>query len=92
MKWLTIGGSGRSGTSFLSYAFLNHPEVCGFCDVELKILGDIDGFLDLYISIVKNYSPDRARISLERFIQLLCQVSSGGFFSPFSLEKDYEVS
>lgn len=93
LKWLIIGGSGRSGTSFLSSALLNHPQVYGFRDVELKILGDIDGFLDLYISLVENYSPDRARIALKRFLDKLSKVSSGGFFKgQLSLEKDYKVS
>lgn len=66
-----VGGPGRSGTSFFAAALSAHPEICTFPDVELKIFSETDGIWDLYNALVTQFSPQRAPIAVERFLQLV---------------------
>jgi len=66
MKFLFVGGPGRSGTTFFAQQLIEHPHIVGFFDVELKIYSEIDGLLDLYYSFGPNFGPNRAEMAVRR--------------------------
>lgn len=67
MKFLFVGGSGRSGTSAVAERLRVVPEINSFLDVELRILSELDGIPDLYWTLVEAYSPQRAIEATRRF-------------------------
>jgi hypothetical protein len=62
-----VGGSGRSGTSAIAERLRVVPEISSFLDVELRLLSEADGIIDLYWNLVEAYSPQRAALALDRF-------------------------
>lgn len=66
MEMLFVGGPGRSGTSFFAQQLVEHPEIVGFFDVELKIYNELDGLIDLYVSFCKYFSPNRSELAVRR--------------------------
>jgi hypothetical protein len=67
MRFLFLGGTGRSGTSAMAERLRVSPDVSSFLDVELRFLSEVDGLPDLYWSLVDAYSPQRADFALARF-------------------------
>ena len=66
---LLIGGSGRSGTTFLSNIFSSHPDICNV--PESRFLIDPDGLIDFYESSKNSWSPYHHHIRLKRLVQFL---------------------
>lgn len=62
-----MGGSGRSGTSAIAERLRVVPEISSFLDVELRLLSEADGIIDLFWNLVEAYSPQRAALALDRF-------------------------
>lgn len=78
-RYLFIGGPGRSGTSFVARQLGAHPEVTSFPDIELKLLTEKGGLLDLYHSLVEHYSPNRAGVAERQFRSLSQALLKGQF-------------
>lgn len=66
MKFLFVGGPGRSGTTFFAQQLIEHPHIAGFFDVELKLYSETDGLLDLYNSFGPQFGPNRAYMAVRR--------------------------
>lgn len=66
LKFLFVGGPGRSGTSVFSQQLIEHPEIVGFFDVELKLYCEVDGLIDLYNSFGPYFSPNRSEMAVRR--------------------------
>lgn len=81
-RFLFVGGPGRSGTSHVARQLGQHPEVASFPDVELKILTEKGGLLDLQHSLVEQYSPNRATVAVQQFRRMAHAVLSGQFGQP----------
>lgn len=81
-KVIFIGGPGRSGTSFVADRVGSHDNVATFRDVELKIFGELHGLMDLRISLVERFSPNRGELSLKQFTHMFKSVCSGGYGQP----------
>ena len=79
MRTVFVGGPGRSGTSFVTRSLGMHPDVCTLPDIELKIFTEKNGLMDLYHSIVVEYSPNRAHTALNQFKQFYTALINGGF-------------
>ena len=69
-SYLFIGGSGRSGTSFLAKKISELPNVFGIEDVELKIFGELHGLPDLYHALVSHYGLQRSIVAVKSFRNL----------------------
>ena len=82
MQFLYLGGPGRSGTSYLARRLGAHHQVATFPEIELKFLTEKDGLLDLYLSLVEHYSPNRAMTALAHFKRLTHALISGQFGQP----------
>jgi len=78
LKFLFVGGTGRSGTTIIGKV-INESDQVTSCDQELRLITDPGGLLDLYndLSI-----PDFARNDhgLREFEKLFNQVISGNIF------------
>lgn len=72
MKYVFVGGPGRSGTSVFVHRLQLWPAIGSFLDNELKFFSEADGIWDLYWNFVKAFSPQRAPMALKRF-RLLSQ-------------------
>ena len=70
MRYLFVGGPGRSGTSFVADRLGAHPSVAALKDVELKIFCEKNGLVDLRHALVETYSPNRATVALDQFQRL----------------------
>jgi len=81
-KIIIMGGPGRSGTSYLATALGAHPQIATFPNVELKILFERDGLVDLGWVLCDTFSPNRAKVGLARFHTLMNQLRNGGFDQP----------
>jgi len=77
-----IGGPGRSGTSFVADRVGLHDNVTTFRDVELKIFGELHGLMDLRISLVERFSPNRSEQAIKNFRQMFKNVCEGGYGQP----------
>lgn len=73
---------GRSGTTYLAAALGAHPAIATFPGVELKILFERDGLVDLGWVLCETFSPNRAWVGLARFRTLMNQLRNGGFDQP----------
>ena len=67
LQFLFIGGPGRSGTSYVAKQLGTHPQIVSFPDIELKLLTEKSGLLDLHHSLVEHYSPNRASVAIQQF-------------------------
>ena len=65
-----LGGTGRSGTTLLYEILGRHRSVHAF-PIEMRLLVDPDGALDLVESLTSTFSPVRAREALYRFERLM---------------------
>lgn len=79
---ILIGGAGRSGTTYIAAALGRHPSIATFPGVELKILFERDGLVDLGWVLCETFSPNRAWVGLSRFRMLINQLRNGGFDQP----------
>ena len=77
MRYLFVGGPGRSGTSFVADRLGTHPSVAALKDVELKIFCEKNGLIDLRHALVETYSPNRAIVALDQFRRLADAVIDG---------------
>ena len=82
-----VGGSGRSGTSYVAKSLCENTGILGFEDVELKIFSELGGLLDLYSSIVENYSLVRARTAIKGFSRLFNSLYGDSYQDQFSLHR-----
>jgi len=67
VRFLILGGPGRSGTSFVAERLGFHPRIAALRGVELKILCEKNGLQDLFHALVETYSPNRAAVALGQF-------------------------
>ena len=81
-KIIVMGGPGRSGTTYLAASLGAHPAIATFPGVELKILFERDGLVDLGWVLCDTFSPNRAWVGLARFRTLMNQLRNGGFDQP----------
>lgn len=81
-KIILMGGPGRSGTTYLAAALGAHPAIASFPGVELKLLFERDGLVDLGWVLCDSFSPNRAWVGLARFRTLMNQLLNGGFDQP----------
>ena len=69
-KQIFIGGTGRSGTTFLSRLLGSHKDIAKM-PVETRFLIDKNGMIDLVPSLTTNYSIDQSRIAILQIKKLL---------------------
>lgn len=74
-----VGGPGRSGTSFVADRIGSHKNVATFRDVELKIIGELRGLMDLRISLVERFSPNRSEQAVNDFRRMFNAICAGGY-------------
>lgn len=79
LRMIFVGGSGRSGTSFVHTALGSHPEVATFLQVELKIMSSYGGLIDLFRTLTDDYGPGRATEVLNHFDRVTERLVAGGF-------------
>ena len=66
-----IGGSGRSGTSYLFRVISQQDGFISFGSLESKFIIEGDGLLDLYRALVSDYNASRSLFALRRFSSLM---------------------
>ncbi|MFK7944014.1 MAG: sulfotransferase [Paracoccaceae bacterium] len=81
-RFLFVGGPGRSGTSHVARQLGYHEQITSFPDVELKILSEKGGLLDLQHSLVEQYSPNRASVAVQQFRRMAQAVATGQYGQP----------
>ncbi len=84
-QYLFIGGSGRSGTSFLAKKMSELPTVIGIEDVELKIFGELNGLPDLHHALVSHYGLQRAKNAVNSFRKLYLNLFSNFYLGQVEL-------
>jgi hypothetical protein len=75
---LLVGGTGRSGTSFVYRQLLKNKEVSGYQDFESKVFTSNFSLIDVYDRYIDSYSPERfaavsaefKRLALNNFSQM----------------------
>ena len=82
MRYLFVGGPGRSGTSFVAECLGGHSQVAMLKDIELKIFCEKNGLQDLFHSLVETYSPNRAVMALNQFGRMAEALIKGGYGQP----------
>lgn len=78
-KLIFVGGLGRSGTSFIASRLGRHPDICLLPEIELKLLTEKNGLLDLFHALVQTYSPNRATVAVEQFKTFFLALVDGRF-------------
>ena len=76
-----VGGSGRSGTSFLSRR-LNQTKEVARLPFETRFITDNMGLIDIYHSLTESFSIDKARSSIKDFKELMIELDRP-FSSPY---------
>lgn len=76
-----VGGSGRSGTSFVARSIGQSEEITRV-PYETRFLTDNKGIIDLYNSLTESFSIDKARSSITEFRELMMELDSP-FSSPY---------
>jgi len=79
MKPIFIGGTGSSGTTILRRILASHPLIVSI-PLELRIIVDPDGTLDLINAITDFWSPYTFDKAFYRFKRLLELGNSGSYF------------
>lgn len=69
-RYIFVGGSGRSGTSYVAKYLSLHPEVLGIEDVEVKFVGELHGLVELKNALVLSYTLPRAQIAVKNFAKI----------------------
>lgn len=82
MRYLFVGGPGRSGTSFVADRLRNHPQVASLKDIELKIFCEKNGLLDLFHALCESYSPNRAIMAMDQFGRMAEALITGRYGQP----------
>ncbi|MHA1529653.1 MAG: sulfotransferase [Alphaproteobacteria bacterium] len=82
MRYLFIGGPGRSGTSFVADRLGAHPDIVTLKDIELKIFCEKNSLLDLLNALTETYSPNRAVMALDQFWRMAEALIEGGYGQP----------
>lgn len=82
MQYLFVGGPGRSGTSLVADRLGSHAQVAALKDIELKILCEKNGLLDLFHALVETYSPNRAVVALDQFRRMTAALIEGRYGQP----------
>lgn len=82
LRCLFVGGPGRSGTSFVARRLGAHPGIVSFPDIELKLLTEKNGLLDLHHSLVETYTPNRATVASQQFRRMADALFRGQFGQP----------
>lgn len=82
MRYLFVGGPGRSGTSFVADRLGAHPQVIALKDIELKIFCEKNGLLDLFHILCESYSPNRAVMALDQFRRMADALIEGRYGQP----------
>jgi len=59
LRLLLVGGTGRSGTSFVYRQLLNNREMVGFEEFESQLFTSNQSLIDLYDRYTRSYSPER---------------------------------
>jgi len=67
VNYIFVGGSGRSGTSYLAALLGKSPHISSINDVELKFFGENGGLPDLYHALVLHYSLTRSVLAIKNF-------------------------
>lgn len=81
-----VGGPGRSGTTLVAHGLAQHPAVCSFYDVELKVFCETNGLIDLRGTLTDQYSPTRALTAIRQFREVVDALIEGGYGqSPLAL-------
>lgn len=82
MRYLFIGGPGRSGTSFVADRLGHHAQVAVLKDIELKIFCEKNGLQDLFNALCVTYSPNRASMALDQFARMTEALIAGRYGQP----------
>lgn len=85
-KFIFVGGSGRSGTTFLTEAIGLNERVLSFPSIELKFLTSREGLLDLRHCLIQEYDIDSAQQALNAFEKFLERVFFEKFFNSVSVD------
>jgi hypothetical protein len=72
LKPVLIGGTGRSGTTILRHVLTTHPQITAM-PVEIRVITDPDGAIDLMNALSLYWSPWVADIAVQRFRTLMYQ-------------------
>lgn len=80
MKPVFIGGTGRSGTKILKTVLSCHSQITSL-PIELRMIIDPDGVLDLISALSDDWSPYKADVAIHRFRQLAMDCASTSFLS-----------
>lgn len=81
-RFLFVGGPGRSGTSYVARQLGGHPDIGSFPDIELKLISEKGGLLDLRHSLVEQYSPNRASVAVQQFRRMAHALFVGQYGQP----------
>jgi len=82
LRYVFVGGPGRSGTSFVADRLGAHPQVIAFKGIELKIFCEKNGLLDLFHVLCETYSPNRAVMALDQFRRMAEALVEGRYGQP----------
>lgn len=74
-----IGGTGRSGTTIIKRALTSRSEFVGF-RLEMRIIVDPDGVLDLIEALDDGWSPYKGDLAVKRFRKLIANTGSVNLF------------
>ena len=85
-RYLFLGGSGRSGTSFVAQQLCQFHEVIGMMDVELKFLGEYNGIPELYTALVSHHGIFRAKMALAKFRDVFNSLFSDAYAQQLPLQ------
>lgn len=70
-----VGGTGRSGTTILKRVFAFHPTIASI-PVELRVIIDPRGALDLKLALTQRWSPYSADFAIQSFRRLMLECES----------------
>jgi hypothetical protein len=78
MKQILIGGTGRCGTTILKRLLSLHSKIVSI-PVELRVIADPGGALDLIQAVSDSWSPYNADVALQRFRSLMIECGRARF-------------
>lgn len=72
---ILIGGTGRSGTTILKKVLVSHPAIASI-SLELRVIVDPGGALDLLQALTSRWSPYNADYAIRNFEKVMRQAGS----------------
>jgi hypothetical protein len=86
-----IGGTGRSGTTILKRVLAQHPKIASI-PVELRVIIDPRGILDLKLAITECWSPYNADFAIQSFREIMLECESTSILKKIEIRVLSELS